>query len=111
MSLSAGQPRAARWVVVTTAVASLVWFGAPAMAAAKPTFQMPFACGERWEGSTRPSHSPSSLSVDWNRDANDEGHLVVASAAAVVTSVVDLGDSSYGLYIVLDHGNGWTTLH
>ncbi|MEJ7745100.1 MAG: M23 family metallopeptidase [Nocardioidaceae bacterium] len=26
-------------------------------------------------------------------------------------SVVDLGDSSYGLHVVIDHGGGWTTLH
>ena len=25
----------------------------------------------RWEGSTRPSHSPSSFAIDWNRDAYD----------------------------------------
>ncbi len=72
---------------------------------------MPFACGEVWQGSTFASHSPSVLSIDWNRDAYDEGHLVVASAPGVVTSVVDLGNTSYGLYVIVDHGGGWTTLH
>ena len=72
---------------------------------------MPFACGERWEASTRPTHSPSALSVDWNRDAHDLGHPVVADAPGVVTSVVNLGDTSYGRYVVVDHGGGWTTLH
>jgi biotin carboxyl carrier protein len=94
-----------------TALAGLVVVAAPAQAADRPHFQMPFACGETWQGSSRPSHTPSPLAIDWNRDANDEGHLVVATAPGVVTSVVDLGDSSYGLYIVIDHGNGWTTLH
>lgn len=74
-------------------------------------FQVPFACGESWEGSTRATHSPSSLAVDWNRDGSDLGHLVIASAPGVVESVVDLGDSSYGLHVVIDHGAGWTTLH
>jgi hypothetical protein len=72
---------------------------------------MPFACGERWEGSSRPTHSPSPFAVDWNRDSSDEGHIVVATAPGVVTSVVNLGDTSYGLYVVIDHRGGWTTLH
>lgn len=84
---------------------------APAVAATKPTFQMPFACGARWEGTTRPSHSPSSLSVDWNRDAKDQGQIAVSTAPGVVTSVTNVGNRSYGRYIVIDHGGGWTTLH
>ncbi|HEY7044636.1 MAG TPA: VCBS repeat domain-containing M23 family metallopeptidase [Nocardioidaceae bacterium] len=83
----------------------------PASAISKPTFQMPFACGERWEASSRPTHSPSPWAVDWNRDADDLGHIVVATAPGVVTSVTNLGDKSYGLYVVIDHGGGWTTLH
>jgi Peptidase family M23 len=110
MPTRSGLSRAVYWLA-PLAVAGLVLVGPPAQAARAPHFQMPFACGETWQGSTRASHSPSPLSVDWNRDAHDEGHLVVASAPGVVTSVVDLGNSSYGLYIVIDHGNGWTTLH
>jgi hypothetical protein len=90
---------------------SLVVGALPAMATSKPTYQMPFACGERWEGSSRPTHSPSPLAVDWNRDSHDLGHKVVATAPGIVTSVVNLGDTSYGLYVVIDHGGGWTTLH
>jgi hypothetical protein len=110
MPTRSGLSRAVYWLA-PLAVAGLVLVGPPAQAARAPHFQMPFACGETWQGSTRASHSPSPLSIDWNRDAYDEGHLVVASAPGVVTSVVDLGNSSYGLYIVIDHGNGWTTLH
>jgi hypothetical protein len=83
----------------------------PALAVARPVFQLPFACGERWEASSRPTHSPSPWSVDWNRDAHDLRHIVVATAPGVVTSVVDVGNTSYGLYVVIDHGGGWTTLH
>lgn len=103
--------RTPRLVAAVTACLGLLALGSPAIAADKPTFQMPFTCGERWLGSTRASHSPSSLSVDWNRDAYDQGKMVVASASGVVTSVVDLGGSSYGLYVVIDHANGWTSLH
>jgi biotin carboxyl carrier protein len=87
--------------VATAAAAALVLLTpGHALAAAqgsKPSFQMPFACGERWEASSRPTHSPSPLSVDWNRDAHDLGRIVVAPAPGIVTSVV--------------HGGGWTTLH
>ena len=83
----------------------------PALAMHTPDFQMPFACGERWEASTRSTHSPSALSVDWNRDSHDLGHPVVADAPGVVTSVVNLGDQSYGRYVVVDHGGRWSTLH
>jgi hypothetical protein len=110
----AGRVRRARWQAVALGagmVAALVLVTAPAHAAARPKFQLPFACGEKWEGSSRPTHSPSSLAVDWNRDANDEGHTVVATAPGIVTSVIDVGNTSYGLYIVIDHGGGWTTLH
>lgn len=84
---------------------------APASATDKPNFQMPFGCGQRWEGSTRPTHSPSANSIDWNRDAYDLGQIVSATAPGVVTSVINLGSSSYGLYVIIDHGNGWTTLN
>ncbi len=84
---------------------------ASASASDAPEFQMPFACGEVWEGSTRSGHSPSYYSIDWNRDAYDLGQIVSASASGVVTSVIDLGDESYGLHVVIDHGNGWTSLH
>jgi hypothetical protein len=100
-----------RLLAAACASAGLVFVVAAPAHASRPDFQMPFACGERWEGTTRPTHSPSSLAVDWNKDARDEGHLVVATAPGIVASVVDLGDTSYGLYVVVDHGGGWTTLH
>jgi hypothetical protein len=105
------RPRRLVSLVLGVVGTAILWGGSPAVAAAKPEFQMPFACGERWEGSTRPSHSPSSLAVDWNRDAYDLGKIAVASAPGVVTSVVNLGNRSYGRYVVIDHGGGWTTLH
>lgn len=78
-------------------------------ATAAPAFQMPFACGQTWEGQTRTNHSPQN-SVDLNR-ADDLGDTVVASAAGRVTTVTNLGSTSYGRYVVIDHGSGWTTLY
>lgn len=97
--------------VAAGACATVLCLALPAVASDTPEWQMPFACGERWEGSTRPDHSPSTNSVDWNRDAYDLGHIVSASAPGVVAEVTNLGDASYGLYIVIDNGNGWSSLH
>ncbi len=36
---------------------------------------------------------------------------MTSAAPGVVTSVVDLGSRSYGRYVVVDHGNGWSTLY
>lgn len=82
---------------------------APAVAAG-PDYEMPFPCGDTWNGSSRYNHSPSALAIDWNR-TNDFGAMVVATAPGVVTSVVNLGSRSYGRYIVVDHGGGHTSLY
>ena len=82
-------------------------FGSAAQAA--PNFQMPFPCGQVWSGQTRTNHSPQN-SVDFNR-ANDEGDTVVAAAAGTVSVVRNLGDTSYGKYVVIDHGGGWSSLY
>lgn len=76
-------------------------------AAGTPKFQMPFPCGQKWEGQTRSNHSPAN-SVDFNR-ANDEGDTVVASASGTVSRVENEGNRSYGKWIEINHGDGWTT--
>jgi hypothetical protein len=89
---------------------AVAMLGAIAGAAqAAPAFQMPFACGQVWSGSTRTDHSPPNA-VDLNR-TDDLGDTVVAAAGGKVVTVTDLGDTSYGKYIVIDHGNGWKTYY
>ncbi|GIF63157.1 hypothetical protein Ais01nite_11920 [Asanoa ishikariensis] len=80
---------------------------APALAA--PTFKVPFPCGQAWEGQTRTNHSPANA-VDFNR-ANDDGDPVVASAAGTVDVVTNLGNTSYGRYVRINHGGGYTTYY
>lgn len=72
-----------------------------------PQFQLPFPCGQVWAGQTRTNHSPQ-LSVDFNR-FNDSGDTVVAAAAGTVSRVANEGNTSYGRWIELRHGNGFTT--
>jgi biotin carboxyl carrier protein len=75
--------------------------------AASPLFQLPFPCNQTWAGQTRTNHSPQ-LSIDFNR-ANDTGDTVVASAAGTVTRVANEGNVSYGRWVEVRHGNGFTT--
>lgn len=74
---------------------------------AAPGFQLPFPCGQTWAGQTRTNHSPV-YSVDFNR-YNDWGDTVVAAAGGTVTRVENLGATSYGRWIEIAHGNGYTT--
>jgi|GEM_PF-687757 len=74
---------------------------------AAPVFQLPFPCNQVWAGQTRTNHSPLA-SVDFNR-AGDEGDVVVAAASGTVSRVANEGNRSYGRWIEISHGGGWTT--
>lgn len=82
----------------------------PVMAAGPSDQELPFTCAEQWTGTTRATHRPSPLSIDFNRDA-DLGRLVLASASGVVSRVEDAGDRSYGKWIRVDHPDGTSTLY
>lgn len=73
-------------------------------------FALPFPCNEAWDGSTRTNHSPANA-VDFNHYPEDEGWKVYSSAPGTVSKVANLGSTSYGRYIVIDHGSGWQTLY
>ncbi len=92
-------------------VATIVATASPAVAAPPLTaYEMPFPCSQSWTGTTRASHSPSSKAIDWNRP-DDVGDPVVAAAPGVVTTAVPDGKRGYGRYVVVDHGNGETSLY
>ncbi len=74
------------------------------------SYQMPFPCGETWTGSTRAGHSPSPHSIDWNRNP-DLGAPVVAAAGGVVTTAQLTPRGGYGRWVVIDHGNGESSLY
>jgi hypothetical protein len=75
--------------------------------ATAPSFQLPFPCNQVWAGQTRTNHSPTN-SVDFNR-TDDFGDPVVAAAKGTVTRVENLGSTSYGRWIEISHGGGYTT--
>lgn len=77
--------------------------------AAKPFFQMPFLCGQVWIASTRSSHNPQ-YAVDFNRD-NDFGDAVLATGNGTISRIANLGDTSYGRYMIINHGDGWQSLY
>jgi hypothetical protein len=81
--------------------------GAQAEIGAAPNFQLPFPCGQSWIGQTRTAHSPQNA-IDFNR-TGDEGDTVVAAASGRVSRVENLGNTSYGRWIEINHGNGYTT--
>jgi murein DD-endopeptidase MepM/ murein hydrolase activator NlpD len=69
----------------------------------------PFDCGQVWNANTRSGHSPQ-LAVDFQRgDANNKN--VRSSAAGTVETVRNLGNTSYGKYIVVRHAEGWKTYY
>ncbi|MDI1464394.1 peptidoglycan DD-metalloendopeptidase family protein [Catellatospora sp. KI3] len=94
-------------VVLLAAAAALAVPAAPAMAA--PTFKVPFPCNQSWSGQTRSDHSPA-YAVDFNR-TDDLGDPVVASAPGTVDVVTNLGSTSYGKYVRINHGSGYTTYY
>ncbi|MFE7100256.1 peptidoglycan DD-metalloendopeptidase family protein [Streptomyces erythrochromogenes] len=85
-----------------------------AMAAAsgndRPDFQMPFKCGETWQGASRSYHSPTAHAIDWTQGGSTLNSPVVASAGGVA-KVTDLGNRSYGKFVVINHGGGWSTVY
>ncbi|MBM7787897.1 VCBS repeat domain-containing M23 family metallopeptidase [Tenggerimyces flavus] len=92
---------AALCVVTATVVPS-----ATAAVAARPNFELPFPCGEKWNGATYNNHGGSGndfpLDLNWGSGDDDLGKPVVASAAGTV---------SYGVagVIEINHGDGWST--
>ncbi len=74
-------------------------------------YEMPFPCGEVWSGSTRSRHSPSVRAVDFNRSGDLGLPVIAAAPGTVVTSVVGNKKPSYGQYVVVDHGNGESSLY
>lgn len=79
-------------------------------AAPDTKYQMPFPCGQSWTGSTRSYHSPSPLSIDWNR-TDDAGDPVAAAADGKVMVADGVDNGGYGKWIQLSHSSSESTLY
>lgn len=102
-------------LAVTASTLAVGHAPAATAAGARPSFRVPFVCGQTWAGSTRETHSPQ-YAIDFNHYAadgsrDDMGRRVVASAGGTVYTVVTGLERSYGNHIVIRHGNGWSTLY
>ena len=69
-----------------------------------PAMDVPYKCGVTVIGSTWAAHNPLKA-IDFRLPS---GSRVDASAAGTV-SYGNLGTASYGKYLVINHGNGWST--
>ncbi|MEO7731849.1 MAG: peptidoglycan DD-metalloendopeptidase family protein [Kofleriaceae bacterium] len=74
---------------------------------ASASFQVPFPCGQVWAGQSRTDHSPPNA-IDFNR-TDDFGDTVVAASSGTVTRVANEGDTSYGRWVEISHGSGFTS--
>lgn len=85
-----------------------------AQAGPRQNFQMPFPCGQKWQGATYSGHGQGNegsyaLDLNWRSGNSDMGKPVVASLGG---TVVRPGYSStYGNYVYIKHGKGWRTMY
>ncbi|MEV6286181.1 VCBS repeat domain-containing M23 family metallopeptidase [Kribbella sp. NPDC051770] len=92
-------------LTLLTVAGTAVSLPASAQVDAKPDFELPFPCGEKWNGATYTGHGGDNyypLDFNWGSGDDDLGKPVVASAAGVVS----LGAAGV---ITINHGGGWTS--
>jgi hypothetical protein len=76
-------------------------------AVAAPNFQVPFRCNVTVTAATFSGHNPTN-SVDFQK-SGITGMPVLASAGGTVSRVDNEGSDSYGRWIEINHGGGYTT--
>lgn len=79
------------------------------VAAATPGFQLPFACGEVWIGTTYEGHGQEDSAVDFSFAAGPNGgRPVLNSAAGTVTDTTHWRDNGE---LTVTHAGGWRTVY
>jgi hypothetical protein len=102
--------------LVVGAAAMVLAGGGPAQAAGpRPAFQLPFPCGQSWNGDSDNSSAHQSYEIDFNRGGTadaDLGDTVSAAASGTVLISAYQGSANgYGNLVVIDHGGGWRTYY
>ncbi|GLW05024.1 peptidase M23 [Microtetraspora sp. NBRC 13810] len=109
-----------RIVTVVAIGASLFALGLPvhpaaaSTAAAAPTFQLPFPCGQTWAGSSGSSAHASKYEIDFNQGSGDAdlGAPVVAAAAGKVITSANQGSlNGFGNLVKIQHSGGLVTFY
>ena len=110
MKISTRTKRAAVAVAALAAIGATTAANADA-AGTRPVLKVPFTCQQEWRGQTWQGHNPD-RAIDFNQGSGDYdlGKAVKASADGRVAAAGNVG-SGYGNRIIIDHGNGWTTLY
>jgi|GEM_PF-3476033 len=94
--------------LISTPLVAVPASAAGKSAAARPTFQLPFPCGQQWRLDSW-SHAPALDMVKEPDQVGTEGATLVASAAGRVNQ--SFYHSNAGNVIQIDHGGGWFTTH
>jgi peptidase M23-like protein len=102
-----GKVRALVLAVAGTLGAFGITVASTATAAAAPNFQVPFKCGTTVTAATFSGHSPQ-YAVDFQK-SGITGMPVLASASGTISRVENEGSTSYGRWIEINHGSGYTT--
>lgn len=88
---------------------------APAAPAAAPAFQLPFPCGQTWNGNSSNSSAHESFELDFNRGSSptaDRYHTVVAAADGTVRTSAHQGSTNgYGNLVKIEHADGYFTYY
>ena len=93
---------------LTPAILSTLLLAVTATAQAAPNFKAPFSCGQTWTYSTYSGHNYNALDwIRWDNGTTDGAPVLASAAGTVTTRAYEAGGA--GNYIVVSHGNGWTT--
>ncbi|NYT94636.1 M23 family metallopeptidase [Salinispora sp. H7-4] len=74
----------------------------------RPSFQLPFPCGESWELSTYRSHDDYDVDM-FASNGTTAGRPILAAAAGTVSYAG--WDGGGGWHVQLNHGEGWESLY
>jgi murein DD-endopeptidase MepM/ murein hydrolase activator NlpD len=87
----------------------------PVTAAAAPAFQLPFPCGQTWNGNSSASSAHQSYEIDFNRGSTadaDRYDTVVAAAAGTVRTAANQGSANrYGNLVKIEHADSYFTYY
>lgn len=102
-------------ILTAGALALSALVATPGIASAAPGFQLPFPCGQKWDGNNSDSSAHRAWEIDFNRGATanaDRGDKVVAAAKGVVRTASHQGSANgFGKLVKIAHADGYYTYY